>query len=105
MNPLVEDSSTGIADFNPRVLTLTLAYFADTGWYKADLSTANYPSSWGRGAGWDFVDQPCISEDGQVPPSSESFFCNQKPNEDDEDGYSSAIQGCTPDLLGKHHVL
>ena len=53
---------------------LTLAFFEDTGWYRANYTNSN-PSVFGRGAGCDFVNGDCIV-DGRVPDYSEGFFCN-----------------------------
>jgi Leishmanolysin len=96
MNPLVDDN----LEFNPRFSSITLAYFADSGWYQVDLSRASLAAGWGRAAGCDFVEETCIqASDGQVPSKFNSFFCNQAPSE--EAGFSSDIQGCTPDLSRK----
>jgi len=97
MNPLVDDN----IEFNPRFSTITLAYFADSGWYQVDLSRTSMAAGWGRAAGCDFVEETCI-HDGQVPPRFGSFFCNQASESDDDDGsVSSEIHGCTPDLSRK----
>lgn len=95
LNPVVDE-----LEFNPRIPTLTLAYFADSGWYQVDLSRAALAASWGRGAGCAFVEENCIREDGEVPPSYEPFFCNEPPRMD-EDGFTTDISGCTPDLSRK----
>lgn len=93
LNPLVD----GVA-FNPLFSSLTLAYFADSGWYQVDLSRASSAAGWGRAAGCDFVEKECV-QDGQVPAQYESFFCNQVIS--DENGFSGDIQGCTHDLVSK----
>lgn len=96
MNPLVDDN----LEFNPRFSTITLAYFADSGWYQVDLSRATFAAGWGRAAGCDFVEETCIqADDGQVPSKFSSFFCNQAPA--DGSGYTSDIHGCTIDLSRK----
>jgi len=95
MNPVVDD-----LEFNPKLSTLDLAYFADSGWYQVDLSRAAHASGWGRAAGCDFVEEPCINEDGQVPPSFADSFCDRSP-EMDTGGYANTIDGCTPDLSKK----
>lgn len=95
MNPIVDE----IFDFNPYFSTVTLAYFADSGWYQVDLSRASLSVGWGRAAGCEFVDDTCIqSEDGQVPSTFNSFFCNQAPR---DSSASVDIQGCTTDLSRK----
>lgn len=97
MNPLVDENM----EFNPRFSTITLAYFADSGWYQVDLSRTSMAAGWGRAAGCDFVEETCI-HDGQVPPRFGSFFCNQASERDDYDGnVFSDIHGCTPDLSRK----
>jgi hypothetical protein len=95
MNPLIEG-----LPFNPRLSTLTLAFFADSGWYQVDLSRASVATGWGRGAGCPFVFQPCISPDGKVPSGFESYFCNDNPVIDG-DGFAVDINGCTADLSRK----
>jgi len=55
---------------------LTLAFFEDSGWYVANYSSATI-SSFGYGAGCEFVNDDCI-KDGEVPDYSKGFFCNQK---------------------------
>jgi hypothetical protein len=95
MNPLVEDLA-----FSSGISTLDLAYFADSGWYQVDLSRAAPPSGWGRAAGCDFVEQPCVNADGQVPAKFQDSFCTHRPSLDDE-GYASGIDGCTTDLTKK----
>jgi hypothetical protein len=97
MNPIVDD-----IEYSTRISTLTLAYFADSGWYQVDLSNANVASGWGRGAGCNFVNDTCINEFGDVPPQNAPFFCNDVVN-DLIPGLTSAqqIHGCTPDLSRK----
>ena len=95
MNPIIDTD----ADFMPRISTLTLAYFADSGWYQVDLPKASFASSWGRGAGCAFVEEPCVDQDGQVPPGLESVFCSTRNTE-----YHS-LNGCTHDLLRKASCL
>jgi Leishmanolysin len=95
MNPVVED-----LEFNSRVSTINLAYFADSGWYQVDLSRAASASGWGRAAGCDFVEQQCINAEGQVPERFQDSFCSHSPEVDDE-GFAFGIDGCTPDLTKK----
>ncbi|KAL3907129.1 MAG: hypothetical protein SGILL_008997 [Bacillariaceae sp.] len=94
MNPVVDD-----LEYSTRISTLTLAYFADSGWYQVDLSNADVASGWGRGAGCGFVNETCINENGEVPVQNAPFFCNEVPSQ----GFSMAsnIHGCTPDLSRK----
>jgi hypothetical protein len=96
MNPLIDEN----VEFSTRFSTITLAYFADSGWYQVDLSRASLSAGWGRAAGCDFVEQTCVNaNDGQVPSSFNSFFCNDIPVE--AAGYTSDIHGCTTDLTRK----
>lgn len=95
MNPIVDG-----LEFNPRISTTTLAYFADSGWYQVDISRSSLSASWGRGAGCAFVEENCINNAGQVPPSYEPYFCNEVPGID-SDGFATEINGCTPDLSRK----
>lgn len=94
MNPIVDS-----LEFNPRFSTVSLAFFADSGWYQVDLSRSSMAASWGRGAGCAFVEETCIN-DGEVPPSYDFFFCNQAPRVDLA-GFETDIHGCTPDLSRK----
>jgi hypothetical protein len=95
MNPIIDKDAT----FVPRISTLTLAYFADSGWYQVDLSKASLASGWGRGAGCAFVEEPCVDQNGQVPPGLDSIFCSSQTT-----GYRS-LDGCTHDLLKKASCL
>merc|ERR550514_841224 len=59
---------------------VTLAFFEDTGWYKANYSMAQ-TAHWGYKAGCAFATQPCLSggsRDGVTPPVSTepNHFCN-----------------------------
>lgn len=88
MNPIVDEGSvSGL----PRISSLTLAYFADSGWYRVDLSKIKEPDIWGRGAGCDFVNEPCINKDGSLSWMNSQYFCNSGSNE----------EICTKDLKGK----
>lgn len=96
MNSIVDDVT-----FSLRISPLTLALFADSGWYQVDLSRAAYSDAWGRGAGCSFVNSDCISRiDGTVSESNEPFFCNQVANTVSR-GSVAHIQGCSPDMSRK----
>ena len=98
MNPWIDEN----VEFTTRFSTITLAYFADSGWYQVDLSRASLSAGWGRAAGCEFVEQTCVNaDDGQVPSSFNSFFCNEIPFEAAESGDTSDIHGCTTDLTRK----
>ncbi|KAG7344335.1 leishmanolysin-like protease [Nitzschia inconspicua] len=94
MNPVVDD-----LEYTTRISTLTLAYFADSGWYQVDLSNADVASGWGRGSGCSFVNDTCISANGEVPPRNAPFFCNEISTS--PLSLSQDIHGCTPDLSRK----
>jgi Leishmanolysin len=94
MNPIVDEN----VEFNPRFSTVTLAYFADSGWYQVDLSRASLSAGWGRAAGCAFVEETCI-EDGQVPSKFSSFFCNEAPSAGAD--ALTDIHGCTTDMTRK----
>mmetsp|Transcript_3326 Transcript_3326/g.7827 ORF Transcript_3326/g.7827 Transcript_3326/m.7827 type:complete len:1421 (-) Transcript_3326:212-4474(-) len=97
MNPIVDD-----LDFSTRISTLTLAYFADSGWYQVDLSQANVAPGWGRGAGCSFVNDTCVSTaTGEVPPQNAPFFCNDISAHTAFSLTPQDIHGCTPDLSRK----
>lgn len=94
MNPVVD------FEFQPFISTLTLAFFADSGWYQVDLSMAELAASWGRAAGCGFVQDTCIGEDGRVPASNKPFFCDSAPKTTSK-GFVQEIDGCTADLYRK----
>ncbi|KAL3805475.1 hypothetical protein ACHAW5_007147 [Stephanodiscus triporus] len=87
MNAIVDD-----VPYSLYISSLTLAYFADTGWYKVDADRIAPASIWGRNAGCDFVDQQCISSNGHVTAGNNPFFCDNfleessSPEEDKEEG-------------------
>ena len=95
MNPMVDS-----VEYSPFISTITLAYFADSGWYQVDLSMAELAASWGRGAGCSFVEETCIGEDGQVSPTNTPFFCNSVPKTNPS-GLVEEINGCTADMSRK----
>jgi len=59
---------------------LSLALLEDSGWYIADYAVAQV-STWGHGAGCDFVNGKCLqtSSDGMpvVPDYARGYFCNK----------------------------
>lgn len=61
MNPIVDDVS-----YSLYISSLTLAYFADSGWYKVDTRRIAPSSVWGRNAGCNFVNSKCVTRHGQV---------------------------------------
>ena len=62
---------------------LTLALFEDSGWYKVSYETAEL-SPFGKGRGCDFVNDPCINNDG-IPVFGKDIFCNS-PSSFETDG-------------------
>ena len=95
MNPVVDS-----VDYSPYISTVTLAYFADSGWYQVDLSMAELAATWGRAAGCGFVEDRCIGENGQVAQTNKPFFCNSAPKRTNR-GLIQKVDGCTPDLSRK----
>ena len=62
------------------ISAVTLALFEDTGWYKANYSGSDgvlHPSSYGYGAGCEFLNQPCIVN-GEIPNYGSDTFCNEE---------------------------
>ena len=86
MNPIIDPTLPSTL-----ISPLTLAYFIDSGWYKVDPSRAYAGDTWGRGAGCQFVNDPCVSG-GRVAIANEKFFCSRHEGQND---------GCTADLLSK----
>uniref|UniRef100_A0A7R9W347 EGF-like domain-containing protein n=1 Tax=Pseudictyota dubia TaxID=2749911 RepID=A0A7R9W347_9STRA len=64
------------SSFSNALSPMTMAFFEDSSWYIANYS-ASVPSTFGHGAGCDFVYKDCI-QDGDVPEYSKGFFCNQR---------------------------
>jgi Leishmanolysin len=96
MNPVVDG-----VEYSPFISTITLAYFADSGWYQIDLTMAELAGSWGRGAGCSFVEDTCIDGDGHVSPSFKPFFCDNAATKKTANGLLREIAGCTDDLSRK----
>lgn len=95
MNPVVDD-----VPFSLRISPLTLAYFADSGWYKVNLSRSTFGTEWGRAAGCGFVDRTCVTPDGGVAESNAQFFCNDVLLSMEGEAIQE-IHGCTSDLERK----
>jgi Leishmanolysin len=95
MNSIIDDVS-----FSLRISSVTLALFADSGWYQVDLSRTAYSDGWGRGAGCSFIEDDCISHGGAILKSNEAFFCNQVADTR-QLGSMAYIQGCSPDMSRK----
>jgi len=80
MNTIVDD-----VPYSLYISSLTLAYFADTGWYKIDADRIGPPSMWGRNAGCEFVEKKCISSSGHVTAKNIPFFCDNFLEESSEE--------------------
>ena len=93
MNPIIDPAIS-----KTLISPLTLAYFIDSGWYQVDSSRAYSADTWGRGAGCDFVNKPCIEKGKKVSTKNSKFFCSKRP--DDNNG-GVKFDGCTNDLLSK----
>ena len=61
LNPIVDDVSYSLF-----ISSLTLAYFADSGWYKVDTRRIAPAAIWGRNAGCNFVNQKCVTRHGSI---------------------------------------
>lgn len=61
LNPIVDD-----VPYSLYISSLTLAYFADSGWYKVDTHRIAPSSIWGRNAGCNFVNQKCVTRQGGI---------------------------------------
>ena len=80
------------------VSALTLAFFADSGWYGANWTAlaASRPPAWGYGGGCAFAEQPCLAADGtDAPPPAAHPFCNGDASDRTGGGYD----GCSADHL------
>ncbi|KAL7548932.1 hypothetical protein ACHAWF_012199 [Thalassiosira exigua] len=95
MNPMVDD-----VPFSLYISSLTLAYFADSGWYRVDTERIAPSSIWGRNAGCAFAEDKCITSNGHVTASNSPFFCNnfleQELGEvgEEEEEEMTEIHGC-----------
>jgi leishmanolysin-like peptidase len=90
MTPLADNHYAG-----NRVSKFTLALFEDTGWYKANYSTAD-ALQFGKNAGCDFLNEKCINPSTAKPLAApKNTFCS--PLENDANGYQKS---CTFDLRG-----
>jgi len=93
MNPIIDD-----VPYSMYISSLTLAYFADTGWYKINADRIAPASIWGRNAGCNFVEQQCLSSKGHVTAANNPFFCDnfleEEPSlsqDDDDDKENEAV--------------
>eukprot|EP00957_Ditylum_brightwellii_P138485 10556149-Ditylum_brightwellii.AAC.1 len=59
-----------------KIVPLTLGLVADTGCYQVELSHCVFVSTWGKHAGFDVVNDKCVTWDGRVIPSNAPFVCN-----------------------------
>lgn len=93
MNPIIDD-----VPYSTYISSITLAYFADTGWYKINADRIAPASIWGRNAGCNFVEQQCLSSKGHVTAANNPFFCDnffeEEPSlshDDDDDKENEAV--------------
>jgi len=65
--------------FTPQsdISPLTLAFFEDTGWYRANYNMSKIPT-FGLYAGCDFLEKDCIDDNENVPDHSRGYFCNSE---------------------------
>ena len=71
MNPIVTD-----APYSLHISSLTLAFLADSGWYRINPKRVSPAALWGRNAGCEFVENKCIASRGRVSAGNSAFFCN-----------------------------
>lgn len=95
MNPIVDE-----VPFALRFSPVTLALFADSGWYQVDLSRTTFSASWGRAAGCGFVNDSCVGEYGEIAKENEQFFCNEVATSRSSQ-LIDEIHGCSPDMTRK----
>ena len=95
MNPIITE-----VPFVLRISPITLALFADSGWYQVDISRTSFAAGWGRAAGCNFVDEPCVGEGGRITARNRPFFCADTVQPEAK-GTIEQIQGCSPDLSSK----
>ena len=117
MNPIIDPPDLSDPSFNDavalKISSLTLAYFADSGWYRINPTRAepDGPGTWGRAAGCDFVEEKCLTDQGRVTASNAQFFCGDNGGAgtslltrlaDGGNPWASAeVQGCSADLTRK----
>ena len=95
MNPIVDE-----VPFSLRFSPVTLALFADSGWYQVDLSRTTFSASWGRAAGCSFVNDTCVGEYGEIAEANNQFFCNEVVSPR-QGKIIDEIHGCSPDMTRK----
>lgn len=85
-------SAVATSDPIPSYLSpFTLALLKDTGWYDPNYDMSRV-TSFGHGAGCDFVEKPCIGKNDSLPEYAKDFFCNTT----DKNAFS-----CDP----SHHMI
>ena len=89
------EALSGVISPTTNILShLTLALMEDSGWYQANYTMGRI-SPWGLGAGCDFVDGPCITQNPDtleptLPEYSKGYFCLE-----------GSARGCSPALTHK----
>ena len=76
---------------------LTLAWFEDAGWYRANFSAAGAQPAWGYHAGCAFANDECLSGGGATPTALAHPFCNG----DATDLSGAGDLGCSADYGAK----
>jgi len=71
----LNEAMSAIYDDNSAFSSVTLALLEDSGWYRGNYSMT-VKSTFGHGAGCDFVNEDCIVNGGDLPSHSKGFFCN-----------------------------
>ncbi|EJK46692.1 hypothetical protein THAOC_34629 [Thalassiosira oceanica] len=93
MNPIVTD-----APYSLHISSLTLAFLADSGWYRINPKRVSPAALWGRNAGCGFVENKCITSRGRVSAANSAFFCNnfvEVPEKTEEEEEVPQLKGST----------
>jgi leishmanolysin-like peptidase len=89
------EAMSGVISPTTNILShLTLALMEDSGWYRANYTQGGM-NPWGLGAGCDFVEGPCVTQDPTtlqpiLPKYAEGYFCTE-----------GSARGCSPALTHK----
>jgi hypothetical protein len=88
------EALSGVISPTTNILShLTLALMEDSGWYRANY-TQGRMNPWGLGAGCDFVEEPCVTQDSDGNPTlaeyAKGYFCTE-----------GSARGCSPALTHK----
>jgi hypothetical protein len=92
------EALSSVSDGIPQMVTpLTLALLKDTGWYWPNFDAVNV-SSFGLGAGCEFITEKCI-KDGIIPSYGKDAFCNIEIGQTASESGTNTVElglGCDP---------